>query len=131
MVIDIVGAKTGGLAIHLSRNEEMKHFKEGDEEGLAMLFQDYVGKELEGGKVLEEWLKGVARSSTSVHGQVMNHNESIRYLKTLESLGRHFRHSPVYSTAWIKDKLHRVSGGVSEISELKLCGIDDSVDRYL
>lgn len=109
-------SRGGELAMHVSRNEEIKHFPEDDREGLLMYVKIFRTKmRSDAGKdELSTWLRKLAGDAKqSTLGQIMNHVETQEYLLTLDTFEPHFNHHKVYSTTWVKTHLHSVSGGVS------------------
>ena len=109
-------AKGQELAMYISRNEEIKHFPEDEQEGLLMYIRQYKAKALSDADYnkLGDWLHKLASDmKKSTIGQIMNHRETTDDLITLEDFEPHFNYHVVYSTSWVKKNLHSISGGVS------------------
>lgn len=103
------------LAVHVSKNEEVKYLAEDDKEGLIMTVREFVTLTKQGGDLssLESWLMKLGTSTNSIVGQVMNHAETLDYLSSIHRFDPLFVYKTVYSARWVKKTLHDVSGGVS------------------
>jgi hypothetical protein len=103
----------GRLALHVSRNEEVKYLGEDDREGMVMTVREYlmIAAKGSGTTEVEAWLAKLGTQTNSIIGQVMNHNETRRYLLALHRFD-HFGYQQVFSARWMKKHLHDVSGGV-------------------
>lgn len=103
------------LAVHVSKNEEVKYLAEDDREGLVMTVREYITLSKQGvnGTAVEGWLTKLGTQTNSTVGQVMNHVETRKYLLSLHKFDPLFAYKTVYSARWAKKSLHDVSGGVS------------------
>jgi hypothetical protein len=103
------------LAVHVSKNEEVKYLAEDDREGLVMMVRAYVTLSKQGvdGTGVEGWLTKLGTQTNSTVGQVMNHVETRKYLLSLHKFDPLFAYKTAYSARWVKKHLHDVSGGVS------------------
>ena len=105
----------GRLALHVSRNEEIKYLGEDDWEGMVMTVHEYLmHASKRDGSDAETWLLKLGSQTTSITGQLMNHAETRRYLLCLHHF-EHFGHEVVFGAKWMKKHLHDVSGGVRNI----------------
>ena len=124
-------ADGGILAQHISRNEENRQFTEDDRETLLMHVRKYISLSRPGApsQDLEKYLRKLGKDSKkSVLGQIMNHEETVRYLLTLYEFRPHFNYNAVYSMAWIKATLHNVGGGVIKLYYLLVLTETNSIE---
>lgn len=103
------------LALHVSRNEEITHLGEDDREGTVMTIREYLMLSAKGPLAPEvvAWLKKLGQMANSTIGQIMNHEETRKYLLNLHKFDPIFGSQQVFSARWVKKNLHNVSGGVS------------------
>lgn len=104
----------GRLALHVSRNEEVKYLGEDDREGMVMTVREYLMLTSKGtaSSEVELWLQKLGTHTNSIIGQLMNHVETRKYMLCLHRFDL-FGYQVVFGARWMKKHLHDVYGGVS------------------
>jgi hypothetical protein len=115
------------LALHVSRNEEIKYLGEDDREGMVMTVREYLTLKSKGGdgSEVEAWLTKLGSQTSSIVGQVMNHAETRKYLLCLHHF-EHFGYKTAFGARWMKKHLHEVCGGVSNNNVIKRMRINQA-----
>jgi len=94
---------------------------ESDKERLTQKFKDYLHFERVSDQPAQfkQFLTDCATANSQL-GQVPNNVDSVWFMKLLSTFDNYYFHDPIFSVKWIRENIHRATGGVSYTVDMKV-----------